>query len=90
MTAAQTVIHFSGHQPQLFTGQRGRILALLLAHRGNWEPAFKLSAIALQYSARIKELRDAGYVIENRVQRVGRQVHGSFRLVSCPGEDVSK
>jgi Helix-turn-helix domain len=76
----------AGHQPQLFTGQKGRILALLLARRGTWVPAYELSAIALQYSARIKELRDAGFAVQNQTERVGRQVHGSFRLVACPGE----
>ena len=91
MTAAQTVIHFSGHQPQLFTGQKGRILALLLQNKGQWVPSYSLSAAALQYCARIKELRDAGYKIENKTERVGRQVRGSFRLVARPGEpDVAK
>jgi hypothetical protein len=76
----------SGHRPELFTGQRGSILSLLLQNRGKWIPSYRLSAIALQYGARVKELRDAGYTIENRTQRADGQVHGSFCLVACPGE----
>ena len=77
---------FEGHQPMTFKGQKLELLNALLASRGEWVPAFALSRIALQYSARIKELRDTGYKIENKTERVGRQVHGAFRLVSCPGE----
>jgi hypothetical protein len=80
--------HISGHRPGLFKGQKAAILDLLQQNRGQWIPAYSLSAVALQYSARVKELRDAGYVIENKTARYGRQVHGSFRLVSCPGEEV--
>ena len=75
-----------GHLPLLFKGQKAAILDLLLNHRGDWVPVFRLAALALQYIARIKELRDAGYVIDNRTSRHGQQVHGSFRLVSCPDE----
>src|SRR5664280_3929181 len=75
-----------GHQPGLFTTQKAEILDLLLKNRERWVPAYSLSAVALQYGARVKELRDAGYVIENQTARHGRQVHGSFRLVACPGE----
>jgi biotin operon repressor len=70
----------------LFNGQKAAILDLLLKNRGRWVPAYSLSAVALQYNARVKELRDAGYVIENQTTHHGRQVHGSFRLVACPGE----
>jgi len=80
--------HISGHRPGLFKGQKAAILDLLLKNRGNWVPSYSLSAVALQYNARVKELRDAGYVIENQTARHGRQVHGSFRLVACPGEEV--
>ena len=79
-----TILH--GHQPGLFTTQKAEILDLLLKNRGRWIPAYSLSDVALQYGARVKELRDAGYEIENKTERQGRQVHGSFRLVSCPGE----
>ena len=88
MTAEQTVIQFQlhGHQPSTFKGQKLELLNALLAHRGEWIPAFELGRIALQYNARVYELREAGYRIENMTRRVGGQVHGSFRLVSCPGE----
>src|ERR1022692_1664618 len=79
-----------GHQPQLFTGQKAEILSALLQHKGEWITAYTLASIALQYSARVKELRDAGYAIENRIKRVGRQVHGSFRLVSGPGDPAQR
>ena len=79
-----TTMH--GHQPVLFTTQKAEILDLLLKNRERWIPAYSLSAVALQYGARVKELRDAGYEIENKTERQGRQVHGSFRLVACPGE----
>lgn len=75
-----------GHLPELFTGQRGAILNLLLRHKGEWIPSYRLSAVALQYGARVKELRDAGYTIENRTVRVGKKVHGMFCLIACPGE----
>lgn len=85
-TSQQISLH--GHRPQTFIGQKGAVLNLLLSHREEWVPAYRLAALALQYGARIKELRDAGYVIENRTTRVDKQVHGSFRLMACPGEDV--
>ena len=74
------------HQPKTSAGQKGAVLDLLLSHRGRWAPVYLLAALALPYCARIKELRDAGYVIENRTARVGKQVHGAFRLVASPGE----
>jgi hypothetical protein len=90
MTAEQTAIQVSGHQPGLFTTQKEEILDLLLRNRGNWIPSYSLSAVALQYNARVKELRDAGYKVENKTERHGRQVHGSFRLIACPGEEVQR
>jgi hypothetical protein len=75
-----------GHRPELFTGQKREISDLLLKNRGNWIPSYELADVALQYSARIREIRDAGYVIENQTSRHGRRVHGSFRLLACPGE----
>jgi hypothetical protein len=83
---AASTLH--GHQPGLFGGQKEQILKILLACRGQWVPAYELANVALQYGARIYALRRDGYAIENRTQRVGRQVRGSFRLISCPGESV--
>jgi transcriptional regulator with XRE-family HTH domain len=67
--------------------QKAAILDLLLMYRGRWVPAYSLSAVVLQHSARVKELRDAGYVIENKTERVCRQGRGPFRLLACPEED---
>lgn len=75
-----------GHRPELFKGQKGAILDLLLQHRGQWIPAYVLAGRALQYNARVKELRDAGFHVENRTKRIGRQVPGEFRLVSSPDD----
>ena len=80
------VPYLYGHRPNTLRGQKAAILEQLLNRRGTWVPAYQLAARALQYSARIKELRDAGYVI-NCAKRVGRRVHGSFCLVACPSED---
>ncbi len=77
------------YQPQHFTGQKARILALLLQNKGQWVPAYESASLAPQYSVRPKELLGADYVIENKTERVGRQVHGSFPLASCPRETES-
>src|SRR5271157_6065352 len=86
--ATEVVDSVRGHCPGLFRGQKGAILALLQAHKGAWVACSELAAVALQYSARVKELRDAGYVIENRTRRAAGKVHGAFRLVACPSEEV--
>jgi hypothetical protein len=75
-----------GHCPRLFTSQRDAILSLLRQHRGQPVPVYKLAALSLQYNARLYELRAAGFVIENDTKRTGRQIHGTFTLVSEPGE----
>jgi hypothetical protein len=63
--------------------QSARILALLESKPE--VSSRELSAISLQYCARIAELRDAGTVISNRVevQRSGVR-HGFYRLVCRP------
>jgi helix-turn-helix protein len=63
--------------------QSARILALL--ERKPEVSSRDLSAISLQYCARIAELRDAGAVISNRVevQRSGVR-HGFYKLVYRP------
>ena len=63
------------------TTQRQRILQLLREREGGWVPSPELAAIALQYNARVLELRRQGYNIENKAQHVNGQVHGAFRLV---------
>lgn len=61
--------------------QRDRILALLKSRAGKWISSYELAGIALQYDARVLELRRMGHDIENRAQHVNGQVHGAFRLV---------
>jgi hypothetical protein len=59
--------------------QRQQILEVLLATEGEI-PSVALSRISLQYGARIKELRELGFSITNRVERRSGQVHGFFQL----------
>lgn len=67
--------------------QRGRILELLIAARGDWVPLPKIAACAAQYNARIFELRRLGFRIQNRTrdteQTTGCPRHSWYRL--CPG-----
>ena len=63
------------------TTQRGRILRLLQECSNQWVPSYELAAIALQYGARVYELRKQGYLIENKAQDINGQTHGAFRLV---------
>src|SRR5258708_6493321 len=71
--------------PENATTQRGRILGLLIDARGEWVPLPEILACAAQYNARVWELRRAGYVIENRVERGADGICRSwFRLASEP------
>ena len=85
---AKIVGHVTGHQPQLFKGQRERMLELLLDKKGREVPAYALAAIGLQYCSRLKEIRDLGYTVENRTERVNGQVHGYYKLVAEPGDST--
>lgn len=60
--------------------QCARILALL--EGGEWVPAYKLADVALQYNARIWQLRRRGYQIENRTEEVDGVVHSAYRLAT--------
>ena len=63
--------------------QTTRILALLQSKPE--VSAFDLGAVSLQYCARVAELRDAGYVISNRVEMQKSGVrHGFYKLISRP------
>ena len=64
--------------------QRGRILELLIAARGNWVPLPKIQACAAQYNARVFELRRLGFRIANKTRDENGQRHSFFRLVSRP------
>ena len=68
------------------TTQRERILQALQECPGQWVPSYELAAIALQYGARIYELRKQGYLIENKAQDVNGQVHSAFRLVPAASQ----
>lgn len=61
--------------------QRGRILQLLKENSGRWVPSYELANIALQYGARVLELRRQGYKIENKMQDVNGKTYAAFRLV---------
>lgn len=64
--------------------QGERILMLLHASWPNWTPAPQLAQISLQYCARLRELRSAGWHISNKVEFRGRQKLGFYRLGSPP------
>ena len=68
------------------TTQRDRLLRFLEQNAGQWVPSYELAAIALQYNARVLELRRAGYNIENKAQHVDGQIHSAFRLVPAGGQ----
>lgn len=61
--------------------QRDRVLHRLEQSAGMWVPSYELGRIALQYGRCVHELRKMGCSIENRVEWVDGQAHGSFRLV---------
>jgi hypothetical protein len=69
-----------------FETQADKIEHLLRSRYGVWIPAYELADVALQYCARInqlrKKLRAAGDTeqIENQTKRVNGQVHGSYRI----------
>lgn len=61
--------------------QRGAILALLIQAHGNWIGLPEIAACAMQYNARLWELRRLGFKIENRIRDVGGVRHSWFRLI---------
>lgn len=67
--------------------QAEKIESLLRSRYNQWIPAYELSDLALQYCARVnsirRKLRNAGdwERIENKTERIGGQVRGSYRLV---------
>jgi hypothetical protein len=77
-----------GHAPYAFVGQRGRLLRLLLDNKGSDVPLPAVRALGIaQHSPRFKELRDVGYKIENRMQRLDGEYLSWYRLVAEPGEE---
>jgi hypothetical protein len=69
--------------------QRGRILELLIAARGDWVLLPKITDCAAQYNARIFELRRLGFRIKNRTQVVNGARHSWFRLEPRPATATS-
>ncbi len=62
------------------TTQRQQILQLLQEREGQWVPLYEILPLAAQYSARIYELRAAGYEIRNRTEHRNGAVHSWFML----------
>jgi hypothetical protein len=58
--------------------QRFHILSLLRG--GNWVPAHELAAHALQYNERLHELRQQGFHIVNKVEKVEGVTRSWYRL----------
>ena len=61
--------------------QRDKFLALLQSRAGQWVPLYEITPLAAQYSARIFELRTAGYEIRNRTEHRNGAVYSWFMLV---------
>ena len=68
--------------------QRGKILALLIAARGDWVPLPEITECAAQYNARIFELRRLGFRIKNRTQDVNGVRHSWFRLETTYAQEA--
>jgi hypothetical protein len=60
--------------------QRNKILEVLSAAQGEWVPLPRISDCAVQYNARIYELRRLGFRIVNRTEEVAGVRHSWFRL----------
>lgn len=64
------------------TSQVQRGLRHLLAHRGKWVPMPELERVsgAARFNSRASNIRDLGYVVENRRKKVGRKMHSFYRI----------
>ncbi len=78
-TSQEEVLGGTGRKSQC-----ARILRLLIDARGAWVPSFEIAKCALQYSARVLELRRLGFVIENKTEGAHSQRHSWFRLAGSP------
>lgn len=66
-----------------------RLLALLLSRKGGRVSLPEVqSAAGAQHGARLRELKDRGYMIENSMERVNGDVHSWYTLRAGPGETV--
>jgi hypothetical protein len=61
--------------------QRQKIFDLLKSRAGTWVPCFELAGLALQYGARLSELREGGAVIVNRTEWKDGKRHSWFKLI---------
>ena len=75
-------------RPPNAESQAGRILKLLIDANGEWIPLLEIFKVAKQYSARIFELRAAGFAIENRIEAVDGVRHSWFRLPVAPPKPI--
>jgi hypothetical protein len=78
--------------PESAKSQRAAILRLLLDAKGSRIASPEIAAYALQYNARIFELRKLGFNIENRVQ-IDEETSTRcswFRLVASPAVPAPK
>jgi hypothetical protein len=67
--------------------QRAAVLRLLVDAKGGWVALPDVLALGIaQYNARVFELRRAGFVIENKTERVNGARHSWFRLVNSPAQ----
>jgi len=60
--------------------QRQKIFDLLKSRAGTWVPCFEVASLALQYSARLKEIRDSGTIVHNRTEWVNGTRHSWFMM----------
>ena len=68
--------------------QEQLLLQLLQERAGGWVPVYELAGIALQYSARIHALRQAGHRIENKTEHRDGRIFSRFRLVQPKGQQT--
>jgi hypothetical protein len=61
--------------------QRQKIFDLLKSRAGTWVPCYEVAALALQYSTRVKEIRESGTIIHNKIQWVDGIRHSWFMLI---------
>jgi len=69
--------------------QRGKILDVLISAKGDSVPLPKIAASAVQYNARIFELRRMGYTIKNKTQDAGDVRHSWCRLERSPIQSLT-
>jgi hypothetical protein len=68
-----------------------RLLKLLEAHSGEWVSRFELMGLGIVgYRQRIRELRAAGFRIENKRGYAGKLRDSCYRLVGKLGDENRK